>query len=158
MIIIDQCNTVTIIYSRAILIAVRSDCCVKGVICKTRTGCSVGILANTAAQDQTPQNAASDQGLHCLLKLQGVSGSMQQSLLSVREHFSSLHSETTVLSVILICIIVAIISWPLRVYKKKKDIVVHMNKITCLLSTYTTLSANSANEKLMIYFFPWKQA
>ena len=89
MIIFDQCNTVTIIYSRAIIIAVRSDCCVKGVICKTRTGCSVGILANTAAQDQTPQNAASDQGLHCLLKLQEVRGSMQQSLLSVRDIFPS---------------------------------------------------------------------
>ena len=28
-------------------------------------------MANSADPDQTPQNAASDQGLHCLLKLQG---------------------------------------------------------------------------------------
>ena len=30
------------------------------------------ILANSADPDQMPQNAASDQGLHCLLKLQEV--------------------------------------------------------------------------------------
>ena len=36
------------------------------VICKTWTV----TLANTADPDQTPQNAVSDQGLHCLFKLQ----------------------------------------------------------------------------------------
>ena len=33
-----------------------------------------GTLANSAKPDQTPQNATSDQGLHCLLKLQEVKG------------------------------------------------------------------------------------
>ena len=41
---------------------------VKRVICKTWTG----TLASSAGQDQTPQNTASDQGLHCLVKLQEV--------------------------------------------------------------------------------------
>ena len=31
-------------------------------------------LANSADPDQMPQDAASDQGLHCLLKLQEVKG------------------------------------------------------------------------------------
>ena len=31
-------------------------------------------LANSADQDQTPQNTAFDQVLHCLLKLQEVKG------------------------------------------------------------------------------------
>ena len=39
---------------------------VKRVICKTWTG----TLANSAGPDQTLQTAASDQRLHCLLKLQ----------------------------------------------------------------------------------------
>ena len=43
-----------------------SECSEKRVMCKTRTG----TLANSADPDQTPQNAASDQGLHCLLTLQ----------------------------------------------------------------------------------------
>ena len=30
-----------------------------------------GTFANSADPDQTPQNAASDQGLHCLLKVRG---------------------------------------------------------------------------------------
>ena len=49
----------------------------KRVICKTRTG----ILENknSANPDQTPQNAASDQGLHCLLKLREFKGLMKQS-------------------------------------------------------------------------------
>ena len=51
-----------------------SGCCVKKVICKTWTGLSVGKLANSADLDQTLQNVASDQGLHCLLKLQEVKG------------------------------------------------------------------------------------
>ena len=37
------------------------------VICKTWTG----TLANSADSYQTPQNAASDQGLHCLLNISG---------------------------------------------------------------------------------------
>ena len=41
-----------------------------GIICKTLTG----TLANSADPDKTPQNAASDQGLHCLLKLEKVKG------------------------------------------------------------------------------------
>ena len=55
---------VTAINSRAIF-AVTSECGVKRDICKTWTG----TLANSTDQDQTPHNAASDQGLHCLLKL-----------------------------------------------------------------------------------------
>ena len=56
------------IYSHAILVAMTSDFRVKRVIYKTWTG----TLANSPDQDQTPQNAASDLGLHCLLKLQEV--------------------------------------------------------------------------------------
>ena len=41
--------------------------------CKTWTG-TFGTLANSAGQDQMQQNAASDQGLHWLLKLQEVIG------------------------------------------------------------------------------------
>ena len=59
---------VMVIYSRDILVIVTSECHVKRVIYKTWTG----TLANSADPDQTPQNAASDQGLHCLLKLQKV--------------------------------------------------------------------------------------
>ena len=40
------------------------------VICKTRTG----TFANSANPDQTPQNAASDRCLYCLLELQDVKG------------------------------------------------------------------------------------
>ena len=36
-------------------------------------------LVNNADADQTPQNGASDQGLHCLLKLQGDKGKMKLS-------------------------------------------------------------------------------
>ena len=64
----------TVIDSRAILVAVTSECCAKRVICKTWTGLSAGTLANNADSDQTPQNAASDQCLHCLLKLLEVKG------------------------------------------------------------------------------------
>ena len=53
------------IYSRAVLVAVTSECRVKRVICKTWTE----TLAKSADTDQTPQNVASDQGLHYLLKL-----------------------------------------------------------------------------------------
>ena len=45
-------------------------------------------LANRADQDQTPQNAASDQGLHCLLNLQGVKDSIKQSKIPVQHYFS----------------------------------------------------------------------
>ena len=44
--------------------------------------------------DQTPQNAASDQGLHFLLKLLEVKGKMKQSLILVQDQFSCLHLET----------------------------------------------------------------
>ena len=59
-----------IIYNHAILVTVTSECRVKRVICKTWTR----TLANSADPDQTPQNAASDQDLYCLLKLQVVKG------------------------------------------------------------------------------------
>ena len=52
---------VTVIYSCAILVAVTSECSVKGVIYKN---CSE-TLANSAV---------SDQDLHCLLELQEVKG------------------------------------------------------------------------------------
>ena len=55
---------VMVIYSHAILVAVMSEWNIKRVICKTWT------LANSTDPDQMPQNVASDQGLHCLLKLQ----------------------------------------------------------------------------------------
>ena len=46
---------------RAILVAVTSEFSVKRVIFKTWTG----TLANSADPNQMPQNAASDQSLHC---------------------------------------------------------------------------------------------
>ena len=51
-----------------------SECNVKRIICKTWTGLLAGTLAISADPDQTPQNAASDQALHCLLTLQEVKG------------------------------------------------------------------------------------
>ena len=57
-------------YSRAVLVAVTSECRVKRFNCKTW----IGTLANSAEPDQTPQNAASFQSLHCLIKLQEVNG------------------------------------------------------------------------------------
>ena len=60
----------TVIYSRAILVAVASKYHLKRVIRKTWTG----IVANSDDPDQTPQNAASDLGLHCLLKSKEVEG------------------------------------------------------------------------------------
>ena len=59
-----------------------------------------GTLANSAHPDQTPQNAASDLGLHCLLKLQEVNGKMKQSYVPVPDHLLSLHSEAIELSVL----------------------------------------------------------
>ena len=56
-----------VIYSCTV-VTVTSEYCVKRIVCKTWTGS----LAKSADPDQTPQNAASDQGLHCLLKLQEV--------------------------------------------------------------------------------------
>ena len=58
---------VTVIYSSSILVAVMSEFKVKRVVSRTWTGA----LANIADPDQMPQNVASDQGLHCLVKLQG---------------------------------------------------------------------------------------
>ena len=74
MIVMDQWNQtaclyeiqVTVIYSHAILVTVTSGCGVKRVIC--------GTLADSADPDQTQQIVASDQSLHCLLKLQEVKG------------------------------------------------------------------------------------
>ena len=65
MIIIDQWKQtarfyeiqVTVIYGRAILVAVTSESSANRVICETWTGA----LASSADPDQTPQNAASDQ-------------------------------------------------------------------------------------------------
>ena len=54
-----------VIYSHTILVAVMSECRVMRIICKTWTG----TLPNSTDPDQD-QNAAFDQGLHCLLKLQ----------------------------------------------------------------------------------------
>ena len=47
------------------------QCSVKRVFCKTWTGILAN-SANSADPDQTPQNAASDQALHSLLKLHEV--------------------------------------------------------------------------------------
>ena len=44
----------TVIYSRIILVAVRSECCVKRVTSKTWTGLSAWTLANSADPDETP--------------------------------------------------------------------------------------------------------
>ena len=54
--------------NRTTTIAVTSECRGKKVICNTWTG----TLTNSADPDQTPQNAASDQGLCCLLTSQEV--------------------------------------------------------------------------------------
>ena len=43
------------------------------VFCKTWTG-TFGTLANRADPDLTTQNAASDQGLHCLFESQEIIG------------------------------------------------------------------------------------
>ena len=64
---------VVAIYNQAI-VTVMSECCVKSVICKTWTWLSAVTLGNSAVPDQMLQNTASDQGLHCLLKLQEVKG------------------------------------------------------------------------------------
>ena len=55
-----------------------SECVVKRVIYKTWTGLSAWTLADSTDPDQTPQNAASDHGLHFLLKLQEVQHKMKQ--------------------------------------------------------------------------------
>ena len=72
MIIIGQWNQTVRLYEIQVICSCRlmSECRVKMVICKTRTV----TLANSADPDQTPQNAASDQGPYCLLKLQQVKG------------------------------------------------------------------------------------
>ena len=44
---------------------------------------------NGAKQDKMLQNAAPDQGLNCLLKLQEVKGYIKQE-----DHYASLHSKT----------------------------------------------------------------
>ena len=71
------------IYSHAIFVTVTSKCCVKRVICKTW----IVTLANSADLDQRLQNVASVEGLHCLL-----TGSLNETVLIVQDHFPSLHS------------------------------------------------------------------
>ena len=44
------------------------------MLCKTRTGLSNETLANSVDPDQMFGNVVSDLGLHCLLKLQEVTG------------------------------------------------------------------------------------
>ena len=81
VIIIEQCNQtvrlyeiqVTVTYSRNGLVAVTSECSVKNVMCKIWTG----TLVNSSEHDQTPQNAAPDEGLHCILKLLEVNNQMK---------------------------------------------------------------------------------
>ena len=70
-----------------------SGCSIKRNICKTWTG-TFWTLANSADPDQMPQNTASDQGLHYLLKLQAIKGWMKQFYVPIQAHFPSLHSET----------------------------------------------------------------
>ena len=61
---------VKVIHSLTILVTVMSR--VQLIeICKTWIG-TLGTLANSADPDQMPQNTASDQGLHSLLKLHEV--------------------------------------------------------------------------------------
>ena len=54
--------------TQGILVAVKSECSVKRVSCKAWTGTS----SDHADPDQTLQNAASDQDLYCLRKVQEV--------------------------------------------------------------------------------------
>ena len=75
MIIIDQWNQTLLLYK--IQVVVNSCHCDVRVLCKERVICKTWTqrtLANSADPDQMPQNAASDQGLHCLLKLQEDKG------------------------------------------------------------------------------------
>ena len=53
---------IVVIYNRAI-VALMSECCVKIVIWKTRTGLKCWGIGKSADQDLTPQNAVSYQGL-----------------------------------------------------------------------------------------------
>ena len=46
---------------------------------KTWTGFTARALPNSADLDRTPQNTASELGVHCLFKLQTVQGNMKQS-------------------------------------------------------------------------------
>ena len=64
---LDQIQ-VTVIYNRTIFVSVTLECRVKTVISKTWTEASI----NSADPDHILQNVASDQGLHCLHKLQEV--------------------------------------------------------------------------------------
>ena len=65
------------------------ECRVKSVSCKT----CAGTLVNCADPDQMPQNAACDQGLHCLLKLQEVKVN-ERVCVPVQDHLRSILSET----------------------------------------------------------------
>ena len=72
---------VTFIHSRADLVALTSECGVKSLDWDIGKQC---------IPDQTPQNAASDQGLHCFLKLQDVKDKMKQFKIPVQDHFPNL--------------------------------------------------------------------
>ena len=88
VIISDQLNQTarlyeiqTVIYDRAILVAVTSECRVKRIICKTW----IGTWGNSADPDQTP----SDQGLHCLLKLRKLRVKRNGLKSQIRPHFAN---------------------------------------------------------------------
>ena len=51
-----------LVYKRAFLVAVTTECCVKRVIRKTWTEFTARTLAKSADPDQTPQTAAVDLG------------------------------------------------------------------------------------------------
>ena len=75
---------VTVIYGRAVLVAVTSECLVKRMNCKTCTG----TLVSSVDLEQRPQNAASDQGLHCLLNLHEVKGLNETVLYALFAYFT----------------------------------------------------------------------
>ena len=78
MIVIDQFRSeiqVTFICSLAVLVTVNSEYCVKMVICKPGQGHWQTVqtqIRRFSKSDAT--DGASDQGLHCLLKLRKVKG------------------------------------------------------------------------------------
>ena len=74
---------ITVMYSRTFLVAVTSESCVKRVICKTGNGPSAWTLVKSADQDQTSQNAASDQRLYCLLRYNRKLG-LNETVVSLR--------------------------------------------------------------------------
>ena len=79
---INHRSRLTVIHSRAILVAVTSECYLKGVSCKTWTSLSAGTLANSADSDRTPLNVASDQD--CMVCLITGSLGLNETVLSPR--------------------------------------------------------------------------